>query len=273
MSVASEPVLDVALTVADGLESRDLTTLKSAFVSNGYAIDPVVSSLRPPLTTWFSIFKRLCTDVSSGDIYVNADGSATGWDCYGFYEGFMDDPPDPNFSLRHIQMEGDLAKYLINRIDAETLEAYPAETSDAIGFPQSQEAAILNQAQTALRFVPDYVEAWESGDPGQILDLYAADGVRDDTFAGLRGDRGATIAWLSALDREYSEITVDVDSVQGSDLGPSAEYRLTLSNSSESCVMRMASVWDLNEEGLVISEAVFYHPDTIFDCGWEPTDS
>ena len=116
IEAASAPVLDVALTVAESLEARDLEALKSGFVPNGYAIDPVVASLRPPLAAWFSIINRLCTDVSSGDIYVNADGSTTAWDCYGFYEGFMDDPPDPTFALRHIQMEGDLAKYLINRI-------------------------------------------------------------------------------------------------------------------------------------------------------------
>jgi len=56
-------------------------------------------------------------------------------------------------------------------------------------------------------------------------------------------------------------------------LGPSAEYRLTLGDGDESCAMRIVSVWDLNDQDLIIRESIFYHPDTIFDCGWEPADT
>lgn len=273
IEAASAPVLDVALTVAKSLESHDLEALKSGFVPDGYVIDPVVASLRPNLDGWYSVFEKLFTHVTTGDIYVNADGSARAGYGYGFYEGLVDDPPDPVFSMSHIHMDGDLAECIINRMDAEPLEVYPAETSDAIGFPQSREGPILNQAQTAQRFAATFEDAWGAGDVSRILGLYAADGGRNDAFAGLQGDRGATIAWLNALDRDYSEVTVDIESVQASALGPSAEYRLTLGDGDESCVMRMVSVWDLNDEDLVVRESIFYNPDTIFDCGWEPADT
>jgi hypothetical protein len=273
IEAASAPVLDVALTVAESLEAHDLEALKSGFVPDGYVIDPVVASLRPTLDGWYSVFERLFTHVTTGDIYVNADGSARAGYGYGFYEGLVDDPPDPIFTMSHIQMDGGLAEYIINRMDAEPLEAYPAETSDAIGFGAwSREGPILNQAQTAQRFAATFEEAWDAGDVSRIVGLYAADGGRNDTFAGLHGDRGATIAWLNLLDRDYSEVAVDIESLQASALGPSAEYRLTLGSGNESCVMRMVSVWDLNDEDLVIREAIFYHPDTIFDCGWQPAD-
>ena len=274
IEAASAPVLDVALTVAQSLEAHDLEALKSGFVPDGYVIDPVVASLRPDLHFWYSVFEKMFTHVTTGDIYVNADGSARAGYAYGFYEGLVDDPPDPIFSMSHIQMDGDVAEYIINRMDAEPLEVYPAETSDAIGFGAwSREGPILDQAQTAQRFAATFEGAWDAGDMSRILGLYAADGGRNDTFAGLHGDRGATIAWLNALDRDYSEVSVDIESVQASALGPSAEYRLTLGDGDESCVMRMVSVWDLNDEDLVVRESVFYHPDTIFDCGWQPADT
>ena len=273
IEAASAPVLDVALTVAESLESHDLETLRSVFIPDGYVIDPVVASLRPDLDGWYSVFEKLFTHVTTGDIYVNADGSARAGYGYGFYEGLVDDPPDPVFTMSHIQMDGDLAEYIINRLDAEPLEAYPAETSDAIGFGAwSREGPIRNQAQTAQRFAASFEEAWDSGDVSRILGLCATDGGRYDAFAGLQGDRGATIAWLSALDRDYSDVSVEIESLQASALGPSAEYRLTLGDGNKSCVMRMVSVWDLNDQDLVVRESIFYHPDTIFDCDWEPAN-
>ncbi len=272
VSAASEPAIQNAETVSKALDAHDGDLLRTAFGPSSYVVDPIVPSLRPGIATWFSIFRSFCTGVLLHDIYVNVDGSVFNGDCSGFYDGHVDDPPAALPVLSELWLEDGLARRLMNRLDAATLEAYPTETSDVIGFPSSQEAAVSAAAQTAVRFASTWVETWQSGELEPIAALYAPDGVRVDGFAALADDSAALMVWLESFTDSYDEVAVEIELLTASALGPAAVYRLELVDGAGSCEMQIASVWDLDEKDRILRESVYYHPESTFACGWEQTD-
>ena len=266
---ASEPVLVAAQTIGDALEADDREAFAAAFEPDAYVIDPVVPSLRPDVQGWYGIFQNLCVAAETTRIYANVGGSTSRALCTGFYDTLVMDPPEVTIFLSHVLMEESRGTVMLNRIDAAAAAAYPAETSDAIGFPTSRERNVVMMAETAERFVPAFVAAWQTADLEEIAALYAPNGVRIDGFAGLDGDPGATLAWIEAFLRDYDGVALEIKSITASAPGPGIEYILTLQSDGSSCVMEMASVWELDEDDRIVREHVYYHPDALFDCGWE----
>ncbi len=273
VTAASESAVQIAETVSQALDTPDRDSFSAAFGPSSYVVDPIVPSLRPGVNVWFSLFRRLCSGVLTHDIYVNVDGSVFNGDCSGFYDGYADDPPTSLAVLSELWLEDGVATRLMNRLDAATLDSYPAETSEVIGFARSEEEAVSAAAQTAERFASRWVEAWKSGDLEPILALYASDGVRADGFAGL-DDRPAALAdWLKSFTNAYDEVTVQIELLTASSLGPAAAYRLELGDGDHACEMRLVSVWDLDEQDRIVREHTYYHPETVFACGWEKPTS
>ena len=266
---ASAPVMETAGAIADALELGDRELLVSAFASGGYVIDLVVPSLRPRIRGWFDIFRKLCGGSEASNLHVNVSGAAWRGSCSGFYEGLVSDPPPTVWFLPHVLMADAMGVVMLNRMEAEVAAAYPAETSDAIGFQPSREKNVTWMAEAAVRFIPVFEAAWESGHVEAIAALYADDGVRIDGFAGLAEDPRATRAWIEAFVRDYGEVSVEIELLVASAPGPGAVYTVTLGVEGDSCVMQMVSAWELDEHDHIVREYVYYHPDTVLDCGWE----
>ena len=269
MLEASAPIMDTAQTIARALASGDRQMLVSAFEPDAFVIDPVVPSLRPPIGSWFYIYQRLCTESETTAIFINLSGSASTAVCSDFFEGLLEDPPPTTWFLPHVLMPDALGAVLLNRMDAEAAASYPAETSDAIGFRPSREKNVARMAETAQRFAPLFQAAWESGDGETIAALYADEGVRIDGLAGLGDETGSTRAWIEAFTRDYDEIEIEIELLVASAPGPGAEYTMTLGAGTETCVMRMVSAWELDENHRIVREYVYYHPDSVLACGWE----
>lgn len=273
LAVQSVPGMEVAETVSQALDAHDADTLTSQFSRGGYVVDPIVPSLRPLVLQWFSLFRDFCSGVVTDDIYVNADGSVFHGDCVGFYDGYVDDPPPVVAYLSELWVEEGLVARMMNRLDAESLARYPIETGQVIGFGTAKGDIIAEMADTASLFASTWVAAWESGEPDQMLALYADDGARIDGFAGLAEDPAATTAWLESFGQSYDQVTVEIETLAASALGPAAAYRLELATAEDSCEMRLVSVWDLDEEGRILREYVYYHPETTTACGWAAAEA
>lgn len=269
---ASESVLVTAQTIADALEADDRGVFVAAFEPDAYVIDPVVPSLRPDVHGWYGIFQKLCEASETTRIYANVGGATSRALCTGFYDTVVKDPPEVTMFLSNVLMEESRGTVMLNRLDAAAVAAYPAETSDAIGFPTSRERNVVMMAEAAKRFAPAFVAAWQAADLEEIAALYAPSGVRIDGFAGLDGDPGATLAWIEAFLRDYDEVALEIKSITASAPGPGIEYILTLQPDGSSCAMEMASVWELDEDDRIVREHVYYYPDALFDCGWEAAE-
>ena len=105
-------------------------------------------------------------------------------------------------------------------------------------------------------------------DHDEVAQLYAVDAHRYDGYSGDRDGQQAIADWHEHLFDTRPDLTVDVSEVFASGLGPAALYTITAAVDDTPCTMRLGSVWDLDDQGLITDEYVYYDPDTVLTCGW-----
>ncbi|MDJ0791019.1 MAG: hypothetical protein QNJ71_03895 [Acidimicrobiia bacterium] len=265
----SAPIMETAQTITEAMDSGDRQQLVSAFAPGSHVIDFIVPSLRPPIDAWFGVFMKMCDESQTSHVHVNVSGVTWRALCSGLYEGFVGDPPPATWFLPQVLMEESMGVVMLSRVEAEAAAAYPAGTSDAIGLPISREANVARMAAAAERFALRFEQAWESDDADSITGLYGDGGVRIDGFAGLGDDPRTTHAWIEAFVRDYDEVSIEIDLLVASAPGPGAAYTMMLGSEGDSCVIRMVSAWELDEDDHIVREYVYYDPDTVFDCSWQ----
>lgn len=251
----------IAIGVVAGLNDPEPDLFLSQFRPGSEVIDPIVPRLTPSVSSWFASERTLCTVWTAEEVFVNEEGSLTTGACVGFYEP-VDGPPELK-GIRHLPMHLGLAAGLMHFLDVDALERYPEETVTIIGFPESVGAEVTEQVQFARSFEEHLVEAWDSGDAASVMALYSANGVREDGFAGVAPTPEGTRDWLATLFGHYEDARLSVEELYASGLGPAAVYRITMRRDGSECSVRLASVWFVDDEGLIEREAVFYAPEVL----------
>ncbi|MCV2396039.1 hypothetical protein OEB99_17135 [Actinotalea sp. M2MS4P-6] len=267
VQAAAERASSVAESVTVGLNRPDSGLFLAQFADGAVVVDPVDAVDTPDVASWFSGERGLCETWGLVDVFVNADGSLTDAYCEGFFAPTAGGP-DRLDAARHLLMTDGLATRMMHRFDVDHYGSYPDEILAVIGYPSDRAGAVLEQVDAARGFAESLTDAWTSADPVRIAALYAADGFRDDPFAGLAPNHDATVAWFADLTGAYDSIALSLDTLDASALGPAATYELRLVDGTTECSMRLASVWNLDDEGRVTREWLYYDPDTLNACGW-----
>jgi hypothetical protein len=266
--------IDLGTNVNTALESNDFDLFMAQFQPGAKVIDPIDPSLTPAVGIWFRSFRGLCSHWGLEEVLVNQGGSLAASTCEDFY--LDQEPVDTGASpaprtlrgVRHLTISDGLATELMHRLDAETLEAHPTDTVLVIGFPESRSADVSGFVAGGGDFIARFESAWASRDAETIAALYSPRAIREDAYVGdLQGTTELT-RWLAALVDRYPDIALTTEAVFASGRGPAAIYALTMTDAGHMCSMRLGSVWDLDDDGLVDREFVYYDPDTVFSCGW-----
>jgi SnoaL-like domain len=274
-----ESTFDVAVAVGtgvnEGLDANDGELFLSQFQPGARVIDPIVPSLTPSVADFFFAFQSLCTRWLTDEVLVNLDGSLSVGDCAGFYDAISGDDaatssalPDGLPAVRHLPISDGLASELMHRLDADTVGQYPVETVTIIGFPESRAQDVTSQVGAAEEFIARFEAAWASEQPESVAALYSGDAVRHDGYVGDLAGQAELIGWVSSVLDQYPDVAATTESLYSSGRGPAAVYQLTMTVNGDACSMRVGSVWDLDAQGLIEQEFVYYDIDSIFDCGW-----
>jgi hypothetical protein len=267
VDAAADSATVVATQVVVGLNSDDPTLFVSQFVDGGFVIDPIDPIRTPSVESYHPFEHDLCDSWGLEEVFVNATGSLSKATCEGFFES-IPGGPDSMDAVRHLPMADGLATNMMHRLDVEAYGAYPEETVTIIGFSSTWAEAVVEQVDAASKFEEALIAAWESGDPDQVEDLYAPDAIREDPFLGLSPDSASTLTWPTRLLEHYDTVSISVENLYASALGPAAIYELVLGNAGIECGIRQASVWNLDDDGIVTYEWVYYDRSTLNECGW-----
>ena len=265
----------IGTNVAAGLNGLDRELYMAQFRPGAVVIDPVVPSLKPSVGGFFSQFGaagQLCESWPVEAVYVNIGGVLTVGSCDGLYRDLPDAdqlPTTPRV-VRHLPISDGLATRLMHRIGLEAASDYAVETVVAIGFPDPEQtgADLAGQAATAEDFTDRLESAWATADPNAVAGLYEDLVTRHDGYVGDMQSRQEISDWSALLFDAYPDLTLAVTEIFASGRGPAATYDLTMTSAGDSCTMRVGAVWNLDDEGLITEEFVYYDPETVLTCGW-----
>jgi hypothetical protein len=275
ISATIETSRAIGTNVATGLNAPDREQYVAQFHPRARVIDPIVPSLKPSIGEFFSSFGAaglLCERWPVDAAYVNAGGVLTVGSCDGLYRDLPDAgqlPTGPRV-VRHLPISDGRATGLMHRIGLEAASTFARETVVAIGFFDRERvvADLVAEAVTAEDFIDRFESAWETTDPDALGRLYDDRATRHDGYAADKQARQEIVAWYRLLFDAHPDLTLVVSEGFASGLGPAATYELTMDGGGAACVMRIGSVWDLDDEGLILDEYVYYDPETVLACGW-----
>ncbi|MDJ0769644.1 MAG: nuclear transport factor 2 family protein [Ilumatobacter sp.] len=275
ISASVEAPTAIGTNVAAGFNAPDRELYLAQFHLGARVIDPIVPSLNPSVGAFFSSFGAagtLCESWPIDAVYVNTGGALTAGSCNGIYRDLPDAgqlPTKPRV-IRHLPISDGLATELMHRIGLEAARTLPMETAAAIGFadPERRGTDLAGQAATAEDFIDRLESAWATADPDALAQLYQYQSSRHDGFAGDRQSRQEIKDWYALLFETYPDLTLEVTEGFASGLGPGATHDLTMTAGGDNCTMRIGAVWDLDDEGLIADEYVYYDPHTVLACGW-----
>lgn len=280
-----EVPIAIGTNVAVGLSEPDRDQYLAQFHTGAVVIDPIVPALTPSVSLFYEEFGRageLCESWPLDEVYVNLGGALTSGSCDGFYRTMPDAEEFPRAPrlLRHLPISEGLATGLAHRYEVTSVAPHAVPFVVRIGFADSHGADVLAQIAQAEGFLDQLESAWEAGDPGGLAALYAAEATRRDGFAADRSGRGGIADWYGLVLDALPGVEMAIIEEFASGLGPGARYELTWETSDEErCSMRLAAVWDLDEDGLIVEEHTYYHPedlyhpDDVLACGWAAQES
>lgn len=269
MASTFEAPTRLATEVEAGIVNDDLERFLASFTPSAVVIDPIDPSLTPSVGGWFRAFGDLCSTTTLDGVFVNVDGALTAGTCSGFYR-ILDEPalPETMLYVRHQPIADRQATELMHRLDADVVGAHPVETVVRIGFGESRGAELSEHTAVAEDVGERFERAWSSSETPDVAGLYAPDARRHDAYVGELAGFDGIAGWMESVRERYPFLSVTIDSLYASGLGPAAIYELTMAPDGEGCAMRVASVWNLSEGGLIDHEHVYYDAETIFSCGW-----
>ncbi|MFW2333303.1 nuclear transport factor 2 family protein [Ilumatobacter sp.] len=265
----------IGTNVATGLNAPDRELYLAQFQPGAEVIDPIVPHYTPRVESFFSEFGAagtLCESWPVDAVYVNTGGALTVGSCDGFYRDLPDAdqyPAKPRV-VRQLPIIDGLATGLMHRMDLEAASTFPVETAIAIGFPDPETVGAdhAEQAATADDFINRLESAWATADPNTLASLYQDQAARHDGYAGDMQAPREIVDWYTRLFDAYPDLTLEVTEGFASGCGPAATYDLTMTTGGDTCTMRVGAVWDLDDDGLIADEYVYYDPETVLACGW-----
>ena len=120
--------------------------------------------------------------------------------------------------------------------------------------------------------VSGHPEAWASGDPDRVGDLYADGAVLRDSIAGITVNGAAAIAALGGVPADQgglpgAALRAFSDNTDASFINGPSQFVLLLDVGDEgSCPGPVAVVLDLDEQGLITHEERYHRIDALRRC-------
>jgi ketosteroid isomerase-like protein len=135
-------------------------------------------------------------------------------------------------------------------------------------------------------FLAQFVTTWSSGDMESIMDMYAPDAVVDDGLFGysVSGESALSDYMGRFLERSSQAEWVMLESFAEDEAVPAYRedypfpaqggiFALSVPDAEgNTCEIRLALIITPNDEGLIISQQVYYQADTLLACGWAEQD-
>lgn len=263
----------IGLNVARGLSMPDQELFLAQFRPDAKVTDPIVPTLTPTMAAFYRMFGRagmLCESWPLDDVYVNRGGALTVGSCEGFYRTLPDaaELPTGVRLVRHLPISDGLATGMMHRYEASFAATHPEQSVLPIGFPASRSADVLAQTAVTGEFLARLQSAWDSRDPAEIGAIYADRATRHDGFVADRQGREQIADWHALLFDVHPSADLAITEEYASGLGPGALYTLTMQAEGAACTMELAAVWDLDDDGLIENEYVYYDAGTVLSCGW-----
>lgn len=237
-------------------------------------IDPIVPNLQPSVESFFPEFGAagtLCESWPVDAIYVNTGGALTAGSCDGVYRDLPEAgqfPTKPRV-VRQLPIGDGLATGLMHRMGLETASSLRGRPLSPSDFRIRTGSRLLSRTRPP----PPTTSSTDSNRLGrqQTPPLLlrsttikpSADGYASDTQA-----RQGIVDWYTRLFDTYPDLALVVTEGFASGLGPAATYDLTMTTGGDTCTMRVGAVWNLDDDGLIADEYVYYDPETVLACGW-----
>ena len=224
--------------------------------------DPVKPSVKPGPDTFYMLYGGTGP---TGMDYAAGNG----------HGGVAIDEGDPEGDwfaqwsiIRQYALSDELAEWGMSRFDSYTLSEYADEVVKILYIPLSEADNARRQAATADEFVEQFVAAWNGGEAAVVAALYAEDAIRIDAFAGDPTSREQILGWTELVMNTHDDLTINTVETYASDYGPGLVYDMTMTGTLGPCSMRAVSIWNLDDQGLITEEYVYYTPDTVLACDW-----
>jgi ketosteroid isomerase-like protein len=200
--------------------------------------------------------------MAPGDTYISADKCAGEWVVWDIMS-FTQDEPGVEFDV--LETRDDKISYWRLLYDQAFYEHW------------------WDSEQIDVAFLNAYAEAWSSGDPDQVAQRYARNGVIEDTLLGVMAkgrNRIATYAtnfleispngqWsLDHMFGEGDEIEMPdpKDARNPSDGGVFSVN--TTARDGTPCTLRMMVILTPDDDGYIQHQEVFWDAESLSSCGW-----
>ena len=266
------------IAVNDAFNDPDPSALTSLFRTGAFFTDPVNPSMKPDVAFMHELYgggeigsealaearptRALPHGSSVLDLALgNQHGAAT----VGAIQ--VVEPPGSLRLIRSLPVTDGRAERGQHYFEVEMLRAYPDEVVAVLYLSPSDTDRVATQVQVTDQFIASYESAWASRDADAVAALYSNDATRFDHLIG-SPNREGLIDWVIRLLDDHQAFTIDIDAVYASSSGPAAVMRWRDVAGERSCSMTIVTIWDLDSDGLITSEFIYYDPADVLDCGW-----
>ena len=200
-------------------------------------------------------------EMQAGDTYISLEKCLGTWINWGVF-GFTQDDPAREYDL--FETRGDQIFYW------------------TLYYDQKFHSAIEEIDLVDSDFLAQFASAWSSGDTQQVVELYAEDAMLEDSLFGFSiiGQEEIT-AYANRLFAQSPGASWEVLEVFAESKATPPfveEYPFSAQGGvfginvndpeGKQCQVRVVVVLTPNDEGILLSQVVFYNAETLIACGW-----
>lgn len=267
------------IAVNDAFNDPDASAFVSLFQQGAYFTDPVNPSMRPDVAFMHELYgggevgslalaeahptRALPHGAWDLDLALgNQHGAAT----VGSIQ--VSDPPGSLRVIRQLPVSEGKAERGQHYFEIEMLRSFPDEIAAVLYLSPADVERVTAQVAIADEFMAAYESAWATRDLETIARLYDRDASRSDYLIGSpSGD--SLIDWIRRLLDQHPGFGIVIDAAYASNGGPAALVQWQDVAGEALCSMTVVTIWDLDPDGLITHESIYYDPTDVLECGWD----